>query len=246
MEANLSHAHLQQLDTDLWVGVGQADVGVPKFFRKHDFSTRMTVIRLRDGGLFLHSPVRLVEGLRSELDAIGPVQVVVAPNKSHHLFIGDYTKAYTTVRLYGAPGLPDKRRDVVFLGMLGDEPRPEWRGDIEQRLVQGVPWLNEVVFFHPATRTLILTDLAFNVPEGQVWGVPLVFSLMGAAGQFGPHRIVRWAIKDKQAARASLDVIMRWDFDRVIVAHGDVLETGGKEALRKAFSFLLGAASRST
>ncbi len=241
----MGQQYLQQLDTDLWVGVGQADVGVPKIFRKHDFSTRMTVIRLADGSLLLHSPIRLTTGLQSELDGLGPVRVVVAPNKSHHLFVGDYTKAYSSVRLYGAPGLPEKRRDVVFLGMLGDEARPEWRGEIEQRLVKGVPWLNEVAFFHPSTRTLILTDLAFNVPRGQIWGVPIVFKIMGAEGHFGPHRFVRWAIKDREAARASLDAIMRWDFDRVIVSHGDVLETGGKKALREGFSSLLGAASRS-
>ena len=241
----MSRRRLQQLDTGLWVGQGQADRGVPKFFRKHDFSTRMTVVRLHDGGLFLHSPVRLVESLKSELEAIGPVRVIVAPNKAHHLFVGDYTKAYPSVRLYGAMGLPDKRKDVVFLGMLGDEARPEWRGDLEQRFVRGVPWLNEVAFFHPATRTLILADLAFNVPQGRVWGVPIIFKLMGAAGRFGPHRFVRWAIKDREAVRASLDVIMRWDFDRVLVAHGDIVETGGKKALREGFSFLLGAASRS-
>ncbi len=241
----MSHRHLQQLDAGLWVGVGQADVGVPKFLRKHDFSTRMTVIRLHDGGLFLHSPIRLTSDLQSELESLGPIQIVVAPSKSHHLFVADYTKAYPSARLYGAPGLPDKRRDVVFLGMLGDEPRPEWRGEIEQRLVRGVPWLNEVAFFHPATRSLILTDLAFNVPRGGTWGVPIVCKLMGAEGRFGPHRIVRWAVKDRDAVRASLDVIMRWDFDRVIVGHGDVLETGGKKALREGFSFLLGAASRS-
>jgi len=68
---------------------------------------------------------------------------------------------------------------------------------------------------------------------------------MGAAGRFGTHRVVRWLIRDQQAARESLGQIMKWDFDRVIVAHGDVLETGGKEKLRQAYAFILGAASRS-
>jgi len=114
---------------------GQADAAVPGFLRKHDFSTRMTVIRLPEGGLFLHSPLRLDDSLRSELDALGPVRAVVASNRFHHLFVGDYRVPYDPkARFYGALGLQTKRRDLAFFGMLGDEPMPEWRGAIEQRL----------------------------------------------------------------------------------------------------------------
>ena len=241
----MSGTVLKEWAPDLWTADGQADVEIPKFLRKCNFSTRMTVIRLRDGGLLLHSPIRLGADLRRELDALGPVRAIVAPNRFHHLFAGECQDAYPDARLYGALGLPEKRKDLRFAGMLGDDPRPEWRGDIEQRVVRGAPMLNEVVFFHPASRTLILTDLAFNVSKGKTWGIPIVFWFMGAAGRFGPHRVVRWLIRDQQAARESLGQIMKWDFDRVIVAHGDVLETGGKEKLRQAYAFILGAASRS-
>lgn len=237
---------LGQLAPGLWTAEGQADAEIPKFLKKYDFSTRMTVIGLANGGLFLHSPVRLTDGLRAELDEIGTVRAIVAPNRAHHLFVGDYASAYPDARLYGALGLQNKRKDLVFFGLLGNEARPEWRGEIEQRMVRGAPMLNEVVFFHPATRTLVLTDLVFNVPDGGVWGVPIVCKLMGASGHFGPHRFVRWAIRNKVAARQSLGFVMRWDFDRIIMAHGDIVENGGKEMLRDAFSFLLGAASRTS
>jgi len=240
----MSQKHLKEHAPGLWTADGQADKGVPKFLRKYDFSTRMTVIKLTDGGLFLHSPIRLDGGLRAELDGLGEVRAIVAPNKAHHLFAGDACVAYPNAKLYGALGLPLKRKDLKFAGMLGDEPRPEWRGDIEQRTIKGAPMLNEVAFFHPASRTLILTDLVFNVPENRPWGIPIVFRLMGAGGRCGPHRFVRWMIRDKEAARESLGLIMRWDFDRVIVAHGDVIESGGHKKVRDAFGFILGAASR--
>ena len=230
---------LKQRGTELWTADGQADAGVPGFLRKYDFSTRMTVIRLPDGGLFLHSPVRLDDRLRSELDALGPVRAVVAPNKAHHLFVGDYRVPYPKARFYGALGLQTKRKDLAFFAMLGDEPMPEWRGTIEQRFFRGAPWLNEVVFFHPTSRTLLLTDLAFNVPTGKVWGIPFVFRLMGAEGVFGPHRFVRWFIRDGNAALRSLRTILEWDFDRVIVTHGDIVETGGKAKMKRAFAFIL-------
>jgi hypothetical protein len=235
---------LRELAPGLWTADGQADVGIPKFLQRYDFSTRMTVIGLADGGLFLHSPVRLSDGLRAELREIGTVRAIVAPNKAHHLFVGDYVAEYPKARLYGALGLPNKRKDLAFFGLLGDEPRPEWKGQIEQRMIRGAPMLNEVAFFHPATRTLVLTDLVFNLPEGDVWGVPIVCKLMGASGNFGPHRFVRWAIRDKAAARKSMGFVVRWEFDRIIMAHGEIVETGGREMLRDAFSFLLGAASR--
>jgi hypothetical protein len=62
--------------------------------------------------------------------------------------------------------------------------------------------------------------------------------LSGAAGHFGPHRLIKLALSERSAARASVERILQWDFDRVIVTHGDVLDTGGHDRVRAAFSFL--------
>src|SRR6516164_5735430 len=123
-----------------------------------EIGTRMTCVRLADGRLFLHSPVKLDPVLRNSLDALGEVRAIVAPNKLHHLFVAEYVRSYPRAGAYSAPRLSKKRPDLPFTGELGDEPRTEWRGQIEQHLFRGAPALNEVVFFHPATRTLILTD----------------------------------------------------------------------------------------
>ena len=240
----MSPQRLKEHAPGLWTADGQADKGIPKFLKKYDFSTRMTVIKLTDGGLFLHSPIHLDSALRSELGGLGEVRAIVAPNRFHHLYAGDACAAYPNAKLYGAPGLPVKRKDLRFAGMLADEPRVEWRGDLEQRTIRGIPMLNEVVFFHPASRTLILTDLVFNVPAHRPGGIPILSRLLGVGGRLGPSRMGRWLIRDKEAARASLGMIMRWDFDRVILAHGDVIESGGHKKVRDAFGFILGAASR--
>lgn len=240
----MSLKRLKEHAPGLWTAVGQADRSVPKFLRKHDFSTRMTIIRLSDGGLFLHSPVDLDDALRTELDSVGAVRAIVAPNKFHHLYAGDCCTAYPDAKLYGVMGLPEKRKDLGFDGMLADEPRVEWRGDIEQRRIHGMPMVNEVAFFHPGSGTLILTDLVFNVSGSRPWGVPALSKMLGVGGGFGPSRLGRWLIRDKQATRESLGHILRWKFDRLILAHGDVVETGGYQKLRDAFGFILGAASR--
>jgi hypothetical protein len=203
-----------------------------------EIGARMTVVQLADGGLLLHSPVRLDEPTRAALERLGPVRHVVAPNRVHHLFVGDYVAAYPAARFHAAPGLDRKRADLKFHAVLGDDAPPEWAGELAQHLFRGAPYLSEVVFLHRASRTLVLTDLAFNVPAGRTSGARLFYWLVGAEGRFAPHRLVRFLIRDRAAARGSLDTILGWDFDRVVVSHGDVLETGGRERLAAGFTFL--------
>jgi uncharacterized protein DUF4336 len=228
----MDDATLRNLAPNLWVADRPLKLAVG------DVGTRMTVVRLPDGGLFLHSPVRLDEPTRRALDALGPVRFVVAPSKAHHFFVGDYIAAYPNARTYGAPGLPDKRKDLRFDEVLGDAPVIEWEGQIDQHVFKGAPFINEVVFFHVPSRTLLLTDLAFNVAADKTAGARLFYWLVGAAGRFGPHRVMRWIIRDHRAARDSVDRVLKWDFDRIIVTHGAVLDTGGREHWRAAFAFL--------
>ena len=222
---------LTSLAPDLWVATRPLPLIVG------DIGTRMTVIRLRDGSLFLHSPVQLDGKTRAALDAVGPVRAVVAPSLVHHFFVGDYGTTYPQATLYAAPGLEKKRADVPFGAGLDDEPPAQWMGQLEQHVFRGAPIMNEVVFFHPATRTLLLTDLAFNVTRPMSGRVRFFLRLVGARG-FGPHRIIRFGVRDRDAARASLERILQWDFDRVIVTHGDVLESGGHAAMQAAFAWL--------
>jgi hypothetical protein len=223
---------LRALAPDLWVAERPLKLFVG------DIGARMTVVRLHDGSLFVHSPVRLDAETRSALDTLGPVRAVVAPSKVHHFFVGDYVSGYPDAAVHGAPGLAAKRPTLRFDHVLDDEAPATWRDDIEQHVFRGAPSLNEVVFLHRPTRTLVLTDLAFNVPAGGTSGARVFHWVVGATGRFGPHRLVRAFIRDRRAARESVDRLLRWDFDRVIVSHGDVLETGGRDRLAAGFAFL--------
>ena len=199
----------------------------------------MSVIRLKGGELFLHSPVSLDPELRGELDGLGTVRFAVAPNRMHHLFIGEYAEAYPKLELFAAPGLETKRKDVAWQGVLGDEAPTAWAGQLEQLFFRGFPLANEVVFFHPPSRSLLLTDLAFNIGSDSPTATRLAFRLLGAYNRFGPSLLERVLIRDRSAARASLQGILAWDFDRVIMAHGQVLKRGGREALRAGYAWLL-------
>jgi hypothetical protein len=223
---------LEPLAANLWVATRPLRLWVG------DIGARMTVVRLRDGALVLHSPVALDGETRAALDALGPVRWLIGPNKVHHLFLSQYVAAYPAAALCGAPGLAEKRTDLRFAHVLDDALRTVWAGQLEFLLFEGAPGISEVVFLHPESRTLILTDLAFNLPPGAPNRARVFHALVGAVGRFGPHRIVRAAIRDKRAARRSADRILAWDFDRVVVSHGLVLETGGKRAMETAFAYL--------
>ena len=224
---------LRPLAENIWV----ADR--PQHFYGLSVGTRMTVIRLSGERLLLHSPVALDAALRAELDTIGRVSYVVAPNRVHHLYAGDVAKAYPAARLWIGPGLERKRPDLVFEAILGDDEPAEWRGEVLQTFFRGRPYENEVVFFHRASRTLILCDLAFNFGPSAAASTRRLMKLLRSYGSFGPSKLDPWLIRDRDAARQSLERILAWDFDRVVVAHGDVLESGGREALRAGYAWLL-------
>jgi Domain of unknown function (DUF4336) len=232
----------KNLAPNLWI-VDQPDFNTG--FAK--IGTRMTVIKLASGGLFLHSPTKLDDETKRSLDALGEVRAVVAPSRAHHLFVGDYINTWPTAKLYGPPGLVGDiadlkgrlgaRRDLKLDAVLGDEPQSEWAGEIDQHLFKGATGLNEVVFFHRPSRSAIFTDMVFNVPA-DFKDARVFYTIVGARGRFGPHRLVRLIIRDRKAARESVAKILEWDFDRVIVTHGDFLESGGKAKFAQAFSYL--------
>jgi hypothetical protein len=227
---------LRELDENLWVS------DRPLRFGGIEVGTRMTAIRLGGGELWLHSPVELDQDLRSSLDKLGRVRWVVAPNRFHHLWAGGVLEAYPDAQLFLAPGLAEKRPDLAPTGTLGDETPAAWEGQVDQLLFRGFPLANEVVFLHRASRSLILSDLAFNVGSEDPFSVRLAIRLLGG-GRFGPTLLERLLIRDRPAARACLERILEWDFDRVIVAHGHVLDSGGRQALRDGYRWLLSGAS---
>jgi hypothetical protein len=226
---------LLELASDIWIAER------PQRFYGLEVGTRMTVIRVADGSLLLHSPVALDPELRGELDSIGRVRFAVAPNRFHHLYAGEVVAAYPEARLWVAPGVERKRPDLEFVGVLGDEAPAEWKDAVDQVFFRGRPFENEVVFLHRSSRTLILCDLAFNFGPRAAAPARLLMRLLGGYGRFGPSKLDPLLIRDRPAARQSLERILDWDFDRVVVAHGDVLESGGRDALRQGYSWLLAA-----
>lgn len=200
------------------------------------FGARMTVVRLPDGSLLLHSPLPINERLGAELDRLGSVQHLVAPNLFHHLFVGDAAARWPEARVYAPEGLGKKRRDLTIHHTLGDAPLPEGITGIS---LAGMAPLSETVLYHPESRTLISCDLVLNITDPVGWWTKLYLSLSGISGRPGVSKAVAWtAFRDHAAMRGSLDDILALDFERLIVSHGDIIETEGPRIFRESFEWM--------
>lgn len=221
---------LHPISTDLW--------HVPHAFKLSGamVSTRMTVARLADGKLWLHSPVPLSDGLRAELDALGEVAYIVAPSKMHHLYLSACAAAYPSAQLYGAPGLAKKRPDVAGLRTLGPVAEPAWQHDFEQLQVRGVPIGNEVLWFHRASRTLIVTDLCQHWAGKLGFGAWLYATLTGVRQRLAVPYTVRLTVKDKPAVADTARQILLWPFERVVMAHNTIIERDAHAAMTRALA----------
>ena len=230
---------LRQLDESLWV------IDHPFKMAGIPVGTRTTIVALKDGGLFLHSPGPLSVTLAKQIDQLGEVRCIVAPNMFHHLYLAENARAWQAATVHLAPGLAGKRKNLSFNEELGDDPSPIWSEDIDQVWVHGSKRLNEVAFLHRASRTLILTDLCFNFSYSPHRSLRLFLRTMGAYGVFGPSRMLRIAHRDREALRRSVEQILAWEFDRIVISHGDVLERKGRETFANAFAWLTKADSPS-
>ena len=199
---------------------------------------RMTVVGLPGGGLLLHSPIPIDDPLAAELRRLGEVRYLVAPNLLHPLALPAAAARYPDARVHAPPGLERKRPDVRIDATLDRPPPADWAGTVDPFPLDGAPVMGETAFLHRPSRTLVCTDFVFHFREAAHLPTRLYLRLNGALGQVAQTRLARRAIRDRAAARAAVDRLLAEDFDRLVMAHGEVLETGGKEALRHATSWL--------
>jgi hypothetical protein len=186
------------------------------------------------------SPVGLDPELSAGVEALGPVSHLVSPNKIHHLFLAEWAKAWPDARLYASPGLARRRRDLDFAAELGDRPEPAWDGQIDQVVVGGSVAMNEVLFFHRRSSTCLVCDLIQrHDPAGQKGWKGRLMRLDGLVGADGSTpREWRLSFLGRSRARAAVRRALGWQPERLVIAHGEWVPTGGTEALRKGLRWL--------
>jgi Domain of unknown function (DUF4336) len=198
---------------------------------------RMTVARLASGDLWVHSPVQFDESIVRALIALGSPAHFVAPSTQHDLHWPEWFRRFPQAMFYCAPGVKEEHPNLPFQRALSTTTSEAWESELPKFLIRGIPKLNEFVFLHRSSRTLIVADLVFNFDVGQQHLLGKLFlKLNGIYGGVGCSRIFRRFVTDRKAFINSIAELLKLDFDRLLVGHGGVVEKGAKESLRKALA----------
>jgi hypothetical protein len=201
---------------------------------------RMTVIRIA-GGLVVHSPTKLDLASQEDFQRLGPIVAIIAPSWWHDLYLREYVSAYPDARLYGARTLVKWNRSLPVTELTDGVPPSLWAHELDQLHVQGIGlFLDEMVFYHRPSHSLIVADLLFNLSEKDAWITRTMGSLViGAFPGCRFARLYRPAVTDHRRMRTAVERILDWDFVQIIVGHGAIVERNGKEVFRAAFRWLL-------
>ena len=211
------------------------------------FNSRMTVIRLSiTGDLLIHSPCEIDDKMKSEIEKLGTnVAYIVAPGNYHHLHVPSCQKAFPNAKTYICPGVEEKCTNLKYDEVLEDHKPPSntYENDLDQIVLKGNRIINEVVYYHKSTKTLILVDSIENIGDTTPdtnWLLRFYWKyvmFMWNKPKPAPEYQMGW--KNKLDAKKCMEDILKWDFQKVILAHGDNIETNAQETVQKAWSGIL-------
>lgn len=236
---------LKPVAPDIWIADGPEVRMATPLGGGMPFPTRMTVVRLHDGSMWCHSPIAPGEGLFAEIDALGPVHHLVSPNLLHYASIAAWKRRYPHATAWASPGVRGRAAaqhiEVAFDADLADAPPQAWTPDLDQVRFRGSRVIEEFVFFHRASTTLILADLIENFEREKLTrGMRWLAWLGGVLDPDGkaPLDMRMTFMGRKRLAREGFDRIMAWHPQQVILAHGRCYERNAETELRRAFRWL--------
>ena len=203
--------------------------------------TRMVIVQLSDGSLWVNSPVSVSVQMLDRITALGPVRYLVAPTKLHIWRLEEWHALFPEAELWLPPHNPKKSKGLPFSGILdGTQPRT-WMGDLDQLVFNGNLFLQEVFFLHKPSHTLMVADFVMNLPIKT--GKPMLNAVWKIEGVAYPNGGVpleaRLSFTDRKLARQCLEKLFSWDFDKLIIAHGVCLEKDAKRFVKRAFRWLV-------
>ena len=237
---------LKPITNGVWIVDGPV-IGFGYLSMKFPFPTRMTIVQLADGGLWVHSPTDLPTSLKSEVDALGRVRYLIAPNRIHYWWVEEWVAAYPDAMTYAAPGVQEQARSngrfADYNADLAEDVEYPWSGELKMLLVPG-GYLTEAVFFHDATRTLVITDLIQNYECEKIASPFFRFMsrLSGAVDPDGKMPVdlrATFFMHRRQMAEA-VRTMISWQPRRIIIAHGRWYRGNAVAELRRAFRWLPG------
>ncbi|MGF1699431.1 DUF4336 domain-containing protein [Photobacterium makurazakiensis] len=213
---------MRQIGDDIWVHEDTMKMVGTKL------GLRMTIVRLSDGGVWIHSPTAISADLRKMIDDIGPVTAIVAANDHHSKWLQEWCEAYPEADAYVSAGIPRKVPLSIY-HILQQGLENAWPEDFVWKTMPAVPMFNETVFLHKKSSSLIVTDFIQNYPEATPQGFAgliknYVFEPIGFKGQcVAPPFRLGMTRKNKPAFSEFVRDLQTWDFSQIVVTHGDII-----------------------
>jgi hypothetical protein len=194
-----------------------------------DFKRMVTIVRLQSGDLVIHSTGPFTPGDVAGILRLGKPGWLLDTMLQHDTFARQGRLAFPEIPFLAPAGFAE----VVGFPTYPLIPAPAiWGEELKVLRLEGMPSMEEHAVFHPHSRTLIVGDLLFNFDTNTPgWTRFLLLAAVGAKHHPGMSRRFRMAIKDRPAFQRSMEALSSWDFDRIIVGHGEVIETDGKRRL---------------
>ena len=227
--------NLEEFAENLWMidGPPVHNFGIP-------LPTRMIVIKLTDGALWVNSPVSTPTKELDRIKALGPVRYLVAPTQLHLWRLEECQDLFPDAELWGPPQITKRFQQLTFAGVLREAPPDCWAQDLDQTVLKGNCFVEELAFYHKKSRTLIMTDFIQNHPTPA--GRPIlnvIWRLAGVAYPAGGVPVdIRLSFTDRKLARRSLEKLLSWDFDKLVIAHGVCIDGDAKPFVERAFRWL--------
>ena len=196
-----------------------------------DFKRNVTLLRLGDGRLAIHSSAPFTEQDVANIRHFGQPAWLVEATLMHDTFAKDGHRAF--------PDLPYLAPED-FAKASGISTRPlspapsDWLGEIDVIKTDGVR-SNEHALFHRPSRTLVVADLFFSFRKDiQGWQRFFVCHFMRLPRMFGISAFFRrFMLRDKEAFKNSLSALLSLDFERLVVAHSEPIEKDAKQAVEQ-------------
>ncbi len=223
---------IDKIEDTLWtVQHSFTTLGIP-------ITSRMTLAKVNQSEWAAISVVPLTPDQIAEINRAGKVSYIIAPNNFHHLFVNDAKAYWPNAAIYIPPTLSKKRPDLAAAQRLGANELP-WSKALKHVAIAGSSAIEEFAFFHVPSKSLILTDLCFNMKHPQGFRQTLFTLLTGTKGELKTSRMIKLLFKNKTALKNSLQQVLEWPFERLIVAHGEIVEESTKTKLQQSFAWLL-------
>lgn len=237
---------IKEVANNIWIVDGEM-IRMNLFGVKVPFTTRMTIVKLEDGTLWCHSPIKLTENLIEAIHHLGEVKHLVSPNKIHYAFIPEWQVEFPNAITWASPGVKERAKakgiDISFDYDLTEEVPEYWGNILNQHLFKGSRYMEEVVFFHKPSKSLILTDLIENFELNKTHSCfwRQILKIGGHVDPDGktPSDLRMSFFGNKELARKSLELLLSWEPEKIILSHGRWYQENGKAELKRAFRWLL-------